>query len=115
MKFKSALHGSICILAMASSAMAQQARDAAPGDAVQTAAGGPSPLDAVTVNTVTIRGSRIVRGGYSAPTRITVPPVDQPLQTAPSSLPGSLNKLSQFAGSTTSASNHAVRTTDTPG
>ena len=35
MKFKIALHGGICLLAVASSPMAQQAGDAAPGDAAQ--------------------------------------------------------------------------------
>jgi iron complex outermembrane receptor protein len=88
MKLISTLCGSASLLVMASTAAAQTA--AAP--------------EAPTLDTVVVTATRIIRNGYSAPTPITVAPVDQLMQTTPSSIPDGLNKLPQFAGSSDTAS-----------
>ncbi|MDB5461077.1 MAG: TonB-dependent receptor [Caulobacteraceae bacterium] len=93
MTFSVALCGGASLLVMAGSAMAQQA----PAGAPPTGASAPQALE-----TVVVTGSRIIRDGYAAPTPITVVTVEQLQQTTPSNIPEALNKLPQFAGSTTS-------------
>ncbi|WP_165837181.1 TonB-dependent receptor domain-containing protein [Phenylobacterium hankyongense] len=93
-KLMTALCGGVSVLALASPALAQQVNAAA--DAPVSASAAPAELEAVVVT-----GSRI-RNGFAAPTPVTVATVDQLLQTTPSNIPEALNKLPQFAGSTTS-------------
>lgn len=91
-KYSAALCGGASLLVLASVAHAQEAP---PPPAAAPAA---QQLD-----TVVVTGSRIVRNGYNAPTPITVAPVEQLERTTPSNIPDALNKLPQFAGSSTSA------------
>jgi iron complex outermembrane receptor protein len=93
MKFVTALCGSVSLWAMASPALAQQAG---------------SPATLAQIDTVVVTGSRIVRNGYSAPTPITVAPIEQLMQTTPSNIPDGLNKLPQFSFSTSTAANGSV-------
>ncbi|HTI66284.1 MAG TPA: TonB-dependent receptor [Caulobacteraceae bacterium] len=81
------LFGGVSAVAMATSALAQEA-------------GSPAQVDAIVVT-----GSRIVRNGYSAPTPVTVAPIEQLQQTTPSNIPDALNKLPQFSGSTQAVGN----------
>ena len=86
-RYSIALCGGVSLLAVATSAFAQQAAPAAPD----------------TAQTVVITGSRIVRNGYSAPTPVTVATTAELQATTPSNIPDGLNKLPVFAGSSTSA------------
>ncbi len=76
------------LIAIAGSAMAQEASPAAARD------GSP-----VTEPDIIVTGSRIVRDGYTAPTPVTVATTDELARTTPSSIPDALNKLPQFANS----------------
>jgi outer membrane receptor protein involved in Fe transport len=80
--------GGLLALMMASPALAQTA---------PPAKAQPSELE-----TVVVTGTRI-HNGFAAPTPVTVASAEQLLQTTPSNIPEALNKLPQFAGSTTSA------------
>ncbi|MDB5459993.1 MAG: TonB-dependent receptor [Caulobacteraceae bacterium] len=53
---------------------------------------------------LTVTGTRIIRNGYQSPTPVMVAPIDQLEQTTPSNIPDALNKLPEFAGSTTQSS-----------
>jgi outer membrane receptor protein involved in Fe transport len=57
------------------------------------------------VESVVVTATRIQTNGYTQPTPVTVAPVAQLLQTTPTNIPDALNKLPQFAGSTTNAGN----------
>ncbi|MDB5459759.1 MAG: hypothetical protein JWO72_1500, partial [Caulobacteraceae bacterium] len=95
MKVIAALCGGVSLLAIGSAAYAQGAASA-----------GPTAHDPTTLDSVVVTGSHIVRNGYSAPTPVTVAPIEQLLDTVPSSIPNALNRdLPQFAGSTGSAGN----------
>ena len=59
------------------------------GASAQTA-GGQREAD---VSEVVVTGSRIVRDGYSAPTPVTVAPIEQLQALTPSNIPDALNKL----------------------
>ena len=87
-RFSTALLGGASLLALAGSAFAQQAPTTPAADAVQT---------------VVVTGSRIVRYGYTAPTPVTVAPTAELEIATPSSISDGLNKLPEFAGSSTSA------------
>jgi len=93
MKFVTALCGSVCLLAIASPVLAEQTGD---------------PAASPELDAVVITGSRIVRDGYTAPTPVTVAPIEQLQQTTPSSIPDGLNKLPQFSFSTSTAANGSV-------
>ncbi|HTI66341.1 MAG TPA: TonB-dependent receptor [Caulobacteraceae bacterium] len=91
MRSVAALFGGISVMALATSALAQQAAGAA-------AASGE-------VESVVVTATRIQTNGYTAPTPVTVAPVAELLQTTPSNIPDALNKLPQFAGSATAVGN----------
>ena len=88
-RFSITLLGGVSVLAMAGSAFAQQTQAA--------------PQSAEATQQVVVTGSRIARYGYSAPTPVTVAPTAELAITTPSSISDGLNKLPQFAGSSTSA------------
>ena len=92
MKFSAALTAGVSLMALASAAWAQEAV------APQAATSGGS--ESTTVADVIVTGSRAIRDGRDAPTPLTVAGMDQ-LQLTPSNIPDALNKLPQFAGSTT--------------
>ncbi|MDB5456548.1 MAG: putative Outer rane cobalamin receptor protein [Caulobacter sp.] len=99
MRFLVALTAGVCLPALASSAWAQDS--ATPQSPPQTARS--QAADGSTTTTVAdiiVTGSRAIRDGRDAPTPLTVAGVDQ-LQLTPSNIPEALNKLPQFAGSTT--------------
>src|SRR5882757_3846795 len=77
-----ALFGGISVLALATSAFAQEA---------------------ASVESVVVTATRIQTNGYTQPTPVTVAPVAQLQQTTPSNIPDALNKLPQFNGSTQTA------------
>jgi outer membrane receptor protein involved in Fe transport len=83
----------------------------APTPPAQAAEGG-NALQPDVLEAVTITGTRIIRNGYSAPTPVTVATVEELRQETPSNIPDALNKLPQFAGSTTmsSTSNSSTNT-----
>jgi iron complex outermembrane receptor protein len=91
-KLSIALCSGASLLAMATSALAQQS-PAAPSAS-------PAPD---SVQTVVVTGSRIVRNGYAAPSPVTVATTAELAATTPSSIPDGLNKLPAFAGSSTTA------------
>jgi outer membrane receptor protein involved in Fe transport len=72
----------------------------------------PPPPPAAIVETapeqvqeVVVTGSRIARTGFTAPTPLTVAPVEQVQLTTPSNIPDALNQLPVFAGSRNGAFN----------
>ncbi|MGE4431679.1 MAG: secretin and TonB N-terminal domain-containing protein [Sphingobium sp.] len=69
-----------------------------------SAVAAPPPQENVTNEEIIVTGSRIVRDGYSAPTPVTVLPVEQLAQAAPSNIPDALNKMPQFFNSRGAAS-----------
>ena len=92
-KFSVALCGGASLLAMATSAFAQQTTTTAPAATPE----------------IVVTGSRIIRNGYSAPTPVTVATTEDLAATTPSSIPDGLNKLPEFAGSAlTSGSTNIV-------
>jgi outer membrane receptor protein involved in Fe transport len=62
--------------------------------------GGPSNTDATDLEEIVVTGSRAIHDRRDAPTPLTIATTEQ-LQLTPSSIPDALNKLPQFAGSTT--------------
>ncbi|HYE49654.1 MAG TPA: TonB-dependent receptor [Azospirillaceae bacterium] len=77
---------------MAASAQAQDSNVAAPGNVPgETAAAEPEEFQEIVVT-----GSRIVRDGYTAPTPVTVAPVEDLVKSTPTNIPDALNKLPQF-------------------
>src|ERR1700730_9424331 len=100
-KFSLARCGGAGLLAIASAALAQESavspRPAPLPSAAANAEGQPDePLEGITVT-----GTRIMRNGYEAPTPVTVATLDELRQETPSNIPDALNKLPQFASSTT--------------
>lgn len=81
-----ALFAGVSLLALASPALAQTA----------------SAPKTQQIEEVVVTGTRI-HNGYAAPTPVTVATAEDLQQTTPSNIPEALNKLPQFAGSTTSA------------
>jgi iron complex outermembrane receptor protein len=75
----------------------------APSPVPPGASGATTPPDQghLLAGTVTVTGTRIIRNGYSAPTPVTVAPIDQLEETTPSDIADALNKLPVFQGSTT--------------
>lgn len=100
MKLSVALAASASLLALSSTAWAQEEAGAAP--AAQTNA------PASNVSDIVVTGSRAIRDGRNAPTPLTVAGVEQ-LQLTPSNIPEALTKLPQFAGSTTNVGNGSGR------
>jgi outer membrane receptor protein involved in Fe transport len=112
LRFSVARYGSAGLVAIASVALAQE----------NTAASAPAPPAGATgssevqleeeLENVTVTGTRIVRDGYAAPTPVTVATLAELQQETPSNIPDALNKLPQFAGSTTlnSTSNNSTNT-----
>jgi outer membrane receptor protein involved in Fe transport len=84
-----ALFSGISVMALATSAFAQQPAAPAVGE----------------VESVVVTATRIQTNGYTTPTPVTVAPVEQLQQTTPSNIPDALNKLPQFAGSQQQVSN----------
>ncbi|MDB5675175.1 MAG: putative Outer rane cobalamin receptor protein [Sphingomonas bacterium] len=95
------LSAGVCAFALAQPAMAQSAaRQAAGGGRAapaQAGAEGAGPAD----QDVVVTASRTIRDGRDSPTPLTVANADQ-LEMTPTSIPDALNKLPQFAGSTSS-------------
>lgn len=58
---------------------------------------------ATSSSDIVVTGSRIVRNGYSAPTPVTVAPVEDLVRATPSNVPDALNKLPQFINSSSPA------------
>lgn len=87
----------ISALLMASSAMATlfsvpvQAQDR------------PASATEATNADIVVTGSRIVRDGYTAPTPVTVAPVEDLVKSTPTNVPDALNKLPQFQNSSSPA------------
>lgn len=52
---------------------------------------------------IIVTGSRIVRDGYTAPTPVTVAPVEELVKSTPTNVPDALNKLPQFQNSSSPA------------
>ncbi|MBF6541369.1 hypothetical protein IU418_29740, partial [Nocardia farcinica] len=73
------------------------AQDEAPAQDRASATGGD----------IVVTGSRIVRDGYTAPTPVTVAPVEDLVKSTPTNIPDALNKLPQFQNSSSpSRSSH---------
>jgi iron complex outermembrane receptor protein len=91
---KAAFLGGASLLLMGSQAWAQAAQ--------------PAPSSGATeIGEVVVTGSRIVRDGYTAPTPVTVARAEDLVKTTPSNVPDALNKLPQFANSSSpSRSSH---------
>jgi outer membrane receptor protein involved in Fe transport len=112
LKFSVARYTSAGLVAIASVALAQE-NTAAPGTSSPAGAVASSSVQLEEeLENVTITGTRIVRDGYAAPTPVTVATVAELQQETPSNIPDALNKLPQFAGSTTlsSTSNNSTNT-----
>ena len=92
MKFSAALTAGVSLMALASAAWAQES---APPQS--TASEGAA---STVVSDIIVTGSRAIRDGRDAPTPLTVAGMDQ-LQLTTTNIPEALNKLPQFAGSTT--------------
>jgi iron complex outermembrane receptor protein len=105
LKHSIALCGGVSLLAITSAAFAQEQPNAAPSAPAAQGGGPPQAQAPAALDVITITGSRIVRNGYNAPTPVTVAPVAQLEATTPSNIADGLNKLPEFAGSTTQASN----------
>ncbi|MDB6042481.1 MAG: putative Outer rane cobalamin receptor protein [Gammaproteobacteria bacterium] len=104
--------GSAGLLAIASVALGQEnIATPAPAPTAEGASGSSVHLEEALEN-VTVTGTRIVRDGYAAPTPVTVATIDELKQETPSNIADALNKLPQFAGSTTlnSTSNNSTNT-----
>ncbi len=62
---------------------------------------------AAPASDIVVTGSRIVRDGYTAPTPVTVAPVEDLVRATPTNIPDALNKLPQFQNSSSpSRSSH---------
>jgi iron complex outermembrane receptor protein len=96
MRIFAALNAGVCLFALAPSAWAQ---DSAAAEAIPAATeqGEAAPSEADII----VTGSRVASDGRDAPTPVTVTSTEQ-MQLTPSNIPEALNKLPQFAGSTTS-------------
>jgi outer membrane receptor protein involved in Fe transport len=84
-----ALFGGISVMALATSALAQQTTAPASNE----------------VESVVVTATRIQTNGFTQPTPVTVAPIEQLQQTTPSNIPDALNKLPQFSGSQQNTSN----------
>lgn len=62
---------------------------------------GSTETEPAALEDIVVTGSRVIRDGQDAPTPVTITSAQQ-LQVTPSNIPDALNKLPQFAGSTTS-------------
>jgi outer membrane receptor protein involved in Fe transport len=91
-RFVGLLLGSASAVLFAAPVHAQAATEAA----AQTEA---AAADATPPTDIVVTGTRIVRDGYTAPTPVTVAPVDELLRQTPASIPDALNKLPQFQNS----------------
>jgi len=112
LKFLVARCGSVGFLAIASVVLAQEkSANQARASSAEGASSSDLRLPEV-LESVTVTGTRIVRNGYAAPTPVTVATIAQLQQETPSNIPDALNKLPQFAGSTTlnSTSNNSTNT-----
>jgi iron complex outermembrane receptor protein len=89
----------VSLIAIAGSAMAQDAAPAAPQDDSNAAPQAAQSGAPVSTADIIVTGSRIVRDGYTAPTPVTVATTDELAKTTPSSIPDALNKLPQFSNS----------------
>lgn len=96
MKFSAALTAGVSLMALASAAWAQEGASPPPAT---PASASESPASTV-VSDIIVTGSRAIRDGRDAPTPLTVAGMDQ-LQLTTTNIPDALNKLPQFAGSTT--------------
>ncbi|WEK01158.1 MAG: TonB-dependent receptor [Candidatus Sphingomonas phytovorans] len=96
MRIFAALNAGVCLFALAPSAWAQDRAK----ESQERAAGAEEPSSTAEADIV-VTGSRVIRDGRDAPTPVTITSVEQ-MQLTPSNIPEALNKLPQFAGSTTS-------------
>src|SRR5438128_2229441 len=90
MRTNFALSSGVSMLIGASAVLAQAAGE--------TSSAGPPGTE--ILEEIKVTGSRAIRNGSDAPTPLTVADTGQ-LNLTPSSIPDALNKLPQFAGSTT--------------
>jgi iron complex outermembrane receptor protein len=97
MRFLAALNAGVCVMALAPAAWAQSEPARASDQAGETDA---QDKAASREADIIVTGSRAIRDGRDAPTPLTVASADELLLT-PTSVPDALNKLPQFAGSTT--------------
>lgn len=93
MRNSTALVAGVSLMALATGAWAQ---DSSPPPSAAPAGEASNNV----VSDVIVTGSRAIRDGRDAPTPLTVAGMDQ-LQLTPTNIPEALNKLPQFAGSTT--------------
>ena len=87
MKLNFALSSGVGLLVFASTVLAAEV-------------GGPSSTDGLELEEIVVTGSHAIRDSRDAPTPLTVATTEE-LQLTPSGIPDALNKLPQFAGSTT--------------